>query len=99
MSFHQIFPDIVYKTHINDSEIIKKKFADKIINKFKHDPNESFQWGGESNTWQVKANKEIQNLNSFATQGQSTIKTLFYVGGFAMAASAFIYTVMQIFPR
>ena len=43
--------------------------------------------------------KEIQNLNSLATQGQSTIKTLFYVGGFAMAASAFIYTVMQIFPR
>ena len=43
--------------------------------------------------------KEIQNLNSLATHGQSTIKTLFYVGGFAMAASAFIYTVMQIFPR
>ena len=62
MSFHQIFPDIVYKTHINDSELIKKKFANKIIHKFKHDPNESFQWGGESNTWQVKANKEVQNL-------------------------------------
>ena len=43
--------------------------------------------------------KEIQKLNGLATQGQSTIKTLFYVGGFAVAASAFVYTIMQIFPR
>jgi hypothetical protein len=42
MTFHQIFPDIVYKTKIADSEIIKKKFANKIINKFIHDPNEKF---------------------------------------------------------
>ena len=43
--------------------------------------------------------KEIQNLNSLATQGQSTIKTLFYVGGFTTAVAGFIYMIIQIFPR
>ncbi len=43
--------------------------------------------------------KEIQALNSLATQGQSTIKTLFYVGGFITAVSALIYTILQIFPK
>ena len=62
MSFHQIFPEIVYQTHINDSELIKEKFANRIINKFKHDPDESYQWGHNCNTWQVKANKEIESL-------------------------------------
>ena len=43
--------------------------------------------------------KEIQTLNNIATQGQSTIKTLFYVGGFTTAVAGFVYTIMQIFPR
>ena len=43
--------------------------------------------------------KEIQSLNNIATQGQSTIKTLFYVGGFTTAVAGFVYTIMQIFPR
>ena len=62
MTFHQIFPDIVYKTKIADSEIIKKKFADKIINKFLHDPNEKFVWADFCKTWQVPANKEVKKL-------------------------------------
>ena len=43
--------------------------------------------------------KEIQTLNGLATQGQSTIKALFYVGGFITAVAGFVYTIMQIFPR
>ena len=43
--------------------------------------------------------KEILALNSLAAQGQSTIKTLFYVGGFVTAVAGFIYMLMQIFPR
>ena len=43
--------------------------------------------------------KEIQSLTSLATQGQSTIKTLFYVGTFMVGLLAFIYTFLQIFPR
>ena len=43
--------------------------------------------------------KEIQSLTSLATQGQSTIKTLFYVGTFMVGLIAFIYTFLQIFPR
>ena len=43
--------------------------------------------------------KEILALNSLATQGQSTIKTLFYVGGFTTAVAGFIYMIMQIFPK
>jgi hypothetical protein len=62
MTFHQIFPDIVYKTKIADSEIIKKKFANKIINKFIHDPNEKFVWADLCKTWQVPANEEIKKL-------------------------------------
>lgn len=62
MSFHHIFPDIVYKTKIADSEIIKKEFADKIINKFLHAPNEQADWGRLCDTWQVPANKEIEKL-------------------------------------
>ena len=62
MTFHQIFPDIVYKTKIADSEIIKKKFADKIINKFQYDPNEKASWADLCNTWQVPANKEVEKL-------------------------------------
>ena len=62
MTFHQIFPDIVYKTKIADSEIIKKKFANKIINKFQHDPNEKAPWAEFCNTWQVIANKEVEKL-------------------------------------
>ena len=62
MTFHQIFPDIVYKTKIADSEIIKKKFANKIINKFQHDPNEKASWADLCNTWQVPANKEVEKL-------------------------------------
>jgi len=62
MTFHQIFPDIVYKTKIADSEIIKKKFANKIINKFIHDPNEKAYWADICKTWQVPANEEIKKL-------------------------------------
>jgi hypothetical protein len=62
MTFHQIYPDIVYKTKIADSEIIKKKFANKIINKFIHDPNEKFVWADLCKTWQVPANEEIKKL-------------------------------------
>tara|TARA_B100001939_G_scaffold259172_1_gene226111 strand:- start:216 stop:818 length:603 start_codon:yes stop_codon:yes gene_type:complete len=62
MTFHQIFPDIVYKTKIADSEIIKKKFADKIINKFLHDPNQKADWAGFCHTWQSPANEEIKKL-------------------------------------
>ena len=43
--------------------------------------------------------KEILALNNLAAQGQSTIKTLFYVGGFVTAVAGFIYMLMQIFPR
>ena len=43
--------------------------------------------------------KEIQTINSLATQGQSTIKTLFYLGGFVTAVAGFIYMIIQIFPR
>ena len=43
--------------------------------------------------------KEIQTLNSLATQGQSTIKTLFYVFGFITAVAGFIYMIIQIFPK
>ena len=62
MTFHQIFPDIVYKTKIADSEIIKKKFADELINKFIHGPNEKPDWLAMCNTWQVPANEEIKKL-------------------------------------
>jgi DNA repair exonuclease SbcCD ATPase subunit len=43
--------------------------------------------------------QEIKRLHNLATQGQSTIKTLFYVGTFTGALSAFIYTILQIFPK
>ena len=62
MTFHQIFPDIVYKTKIADSEIIKKKFANKIIDKYLHDPNQKAEWADLCNSWQNAPNKEVKNL-------------------------------------
>ncbi len=62
MTFHQLFPDIIYQTHVDDFELIKKKFANKIIHKFKHDPNEQAEWATLSNTWQVNANQELKDL-------------------------------------
>ena len=62
MTFHQLFPDIIYQTHIDDYELIKKKFASKIINKFQHDPDERAEWADNCSTWQVEANSEIKNL-------------------------------------
>ena len=43
--------------------------------------------------------KEILRLSNLATQGRSTLKTLFYVGTFTGALAAFVYTILQIFPR
>ena len=43
--------------------------------------------------------QEIIRLSNLATQGRSTIKTLFYVGTFTGALAAFVYTILQIFPR
>ena len=43
--------------------------------------------------------QEILRLSNLATQGRSTLKTLFYVGTFTGALAAFVYTILQIFPR
>ena len=43
--------------------------------------------------------QEIIRLSNLATQGRSTLKTLFYVGTFTGALAAFVYTILQIFPR
>ena len=43
--------------------------------------------------------KEIQRLSNLANQGTSSLRTLFYVGGFTTAIAGFVYTIMQIFPR
>ncbi len=42
---------------------------------------------------------KINKLETLATQGKSSISTLWYVGTAVGALAAFIYTITQIFPR
>jgi len=42
---------------------------------------------------------KINKLETLATQGKSSISTLWYVGTAVGAIAAFIYTITQIFPR
>ena len=62
MTFHQIFPEIVYQARINDYELIKEKFASKIINRYKASSDEKAPWATLCNTWQVNADEQINQL-------------------------------------
>ena len=62
MTFHQIFPEIVYQASINYSELIKEKFASKIINRYKASSDEKAPWATLCNTWQVNADEQINQL-------------------------------------
>ena len=62
MTFHQIFPEIVYQARINDYKLIKEKFASKIINRYKASSDEKAPWATLCNTWQVNADEQINQL-------------------------------------
>ena len=42
---------------------------------------------------------KINKLETLATQGKSSISTLWYIGTAVGAAAAFFYTIIQLFPR
>ena len=43
--------------------------------------------------------KEIQRLSDLATQGKSSLRTLFYIGTFITSFIAIMYTITQFFPK
>ena len=52
-----------------------------------------------SHTQHNQMHEEIHRLTTLAAQGQSTIKTLIYVGTFISAILAAGYTFLQLFSR
>ena len=42
---------------------------------------------------------EIQRLSDLATQGKSSLRTLFYIGSFITGLVAVIYAITQFFPK
>ena len=62
MEFHPIFPTIIGCAEIPEHELIRKKYAPRIIDQFKTCPNEQAPWANQCNTWQVKADDQVNEL-------------------------------------
>ena len=80
MEINTLFPTVLGITKIQESESIKKKFANKIINKFKTDRNLKAPWAEYSNTWQTHAELIDEDLfKLFYTHFQESVHKWFEV--------------------
>ena len=62
MEFYPIFPSVIGKVKIPEHEEIKKKYAPRIIDRFKTCPNEEAPWANQCNTWQVDADDQLKEV-------------------------------------
>ena len=62
MEFYPIFPSVIGKVKIEEHELIKKKYAPRIIDQFKTCPNEKAPWANQCNTWQVNADNQLNEV-------------------------------------
>ena len=62
MELYPIFPLVIGKVKIEEHELIKKKYAPRIIDQFKTCPNEKAPWANQCNTWQVNADNQLNEV-------------------------------------
>ena len=54
-----LFPQVIYKSKLQNHENLKERLADDLIKKFKANPNQSFAWADLCDSWQEDATPYI----------------------------------------
>ena len=70
-----LFPQVIYKSKLQNHKNLKERLADDLIKKFKANPNQSFDWADLCDSWQEDATPYIDVI---ATELYPHIKQFLY---------------------